>query len=84
MDWGTSLLRLIPARCKGCRACELVCSFHHSGRTSFSPSRSSTKIVRDNDTGDIAIELDESCDLCRGEETALCVRYCVYGARGVI
>jgi hypothetical protein len=27
------------------------------------------------------MDLDETCDLCRGEETALCVRYCVYGAR---
>jgi len=59
----------------------MVCSFHHSGRTSFQPSISSTKIVRDNDTGRITIELDETCDLCQGEETALCVRYCVYGAR---
>ncbi len=59
----------------------MACSFHHSGRTSFQPSISSTKIVRDNDTGQITIELDETCDLCQGEETALCVRYCVYGAR---
>jgi hypothetical protein len=59
----------------------MACSFHHSGRTSFQPSISSTKIVRDNDTGRITIELDETCDLCQGEETALCVRYCVYGAR---
>ncbi len=77
------MLRLYPARCKGCRACEMACSFHHSGRTSFSPSVSSTKIVRDNDTGHISIDLDETCDLCWGEETALCVRYCVYGARGL-
>jgi len=59
----------------------MACSFHHSGRTSFQPSISSTKIVRDNDTGEITIELDETCDLCQGEEIALCVRYCVYGAR---
>ena len=61
----------------------MACSFHHSGRTSFSPSISSTKIVRDNDTGHISIDLDETCDLCEGEETLLCVRYCVYGARGL-
>ena len=59
----------------------MACGFHHSGRTSFQPSISSTKIVRDNDTGEITIELDETCDLCQGEETPLCVKYCVYGAR---
>jgi len=62
----------------------MACSFHHSGRTSFQPSISSTKIVRDNDTGQITIELDETCDLCQGEETPLCVRYCVYGARELV
>ncbi|MBL7080412.1 hypothetical protein ISS39_08810 [Candidatus Bathyarchaeota archaeon] len=76
------MLRLYPAKCKGCRACEMACSFRHSGRTSFQPSISSTKIVRDNDTGHITIELDETCDLCQGEEPPLCVKYCVYGARG--
>ncbi len=59
----------------------MACSFHHSSRTSFQPSISSTKILRDNDTGHITIELDETCDLCPGEETPLCVRYCVYDAR---
>ena len=77
------MLRLIPARCKGCRVCELACSFHHSGHKYFSPGVSSTKALRDNDTGDITIELDDTCDLCRGEETALCIKYCVYGARGL-
>ena len=46
-----TVLRLDPRRCKECRACEMVCIFHHSGRTSFSPSVSSTRIVRDNDMG---------------------------------
>jgi len=61
----------------------MACSFRHSDRTSFQPSTSSTKILRDNDTGEIAIELDETCDLCQGEEIPLCVKYCVYGARGL-
>jgi carbon-monoxide dehydrogenase iron sulfur subunit len=61
----------------------MACSFHHSGRTSFSPSISSTKIARDNDTGHISIDLDETCDLCHGEEVPLCIKYCVYGARGL-
>lgn len=71
------------SRCKGCRACELACSFHHSGRRSFSPSASSTRVSRDNDTAEITIAIDSSCDLCSGEEQPLCVKYCVYGARRV-
>ena len=69
------------SRCKGCRACELACSFHHSGRRSFSPTESSTKVSRDNDTAEITITTDSTCDLCSGEEQPLCVKYCVYGAR---
>ena len=71
------------SRCKGCRACELACSFHHSGRRSFSPAASSTRVSRDNDTAEITISTDSTCDLCSGEEQALCVKYCVYGARSV-
>jgi len=71
------------SRCKGCRACELACSFHHSGRRSFSPAASSTRVSRDNDTAEITISIDSTCDLCSGEEQPLCVKYCVYGARRV-
>jgi Fe-S-cluster-containing hydrogenase component 2 len=44
---------------------------------------SSTHISRDNDTAVIFMSVDSTCDLCEGEETPLCVKYCAYGARGV-
>ena len=59
----------------------MACSFHHSSRTSFQPSICSTKILRDNDPGQIPSALDAACDRCPGEETPRCVRYCVYDAR---
>ena len=75
------MLQIIPSRCKGCRICEVICSFHHSGRKFFSPNISSTTVLRNGDTGQIKIDLNNTCDLCEGEETVLCVKYCVYGAR---
>ena len=63
-----------PRRCTGCRACELACSFHHSGL--FQPERSSIKIMRDDSTGRIQITLDATCDLCQDASTPLCVLYC--------
>lgn len=74
---------LDAGRCKGCRICELACSFHHSGHKAFSPSISSTRVSRDNDTARITLSVDSTCDLCSGEEQALCVKYCAYGAREV-
>ena len=70
-------------RCKGCKVCKLACSFHHSGHKAFSPSMSSTRVSRDNDTAKINLSIDSTCDLCYGEEQALCVKYCAYGAREV-
>jgi len=74
------LLRIISdARaCYGCRTCELACSFHH-GRV-FSPELSSIKVFRNNQTGEISLSVDSSCDSCKGETQPLCVEYCVYGA----
>lgn len=71
-------------RCKGCRACELACSFHHSNHRSFSPAMSSTRVSMDNDTAKITLSIDSTCDRCSGEEEALCVKYCAYGARRVV
>ncbi len=45
---------------------------------------SSTHISRDNDNAVITMSVDSTCDLCQGEETPLCVKYCAYGARGVM
>ena len=75
---------LDASRCKGCRACELACSFHHSGHKSFNPAISCTRVSRDNDTARITLSVDSTCDLCIGEERPLCVKYCAYGARSVV
>lgn len=77
------MILLNPSRCQGCRICEAACGFHHSEHKAFDPSRSSTFISRDNDTAVITMNVDSTCDLCDGEEFALCVKYCAYGARGI-
>ena len=64
--------------CYACRTCELACSFHHSGV--FSPERSSIRAMKNNQTGAIKWRMDESCDLCEGEDRIFCVQYCSYGA----
>lgn len=64
--------------CRGCRICELVCSFHH--KRVFSPELSSIKVSRNNRTGGNEWSIDSTCDSCKGEIHPLCVEYCVYGA----
>jgi Fe-S-cluster-containing hydrogenase component 2 len=68
--------------CYGCRTCELVCSFHHKGV--FSLGGGSITVKRDNNTGEIKWTIDSTCDSCDGEDQPLCVKYCVYGALGVV
>lgn len=64
--------------CYGCRMCELICSFHHTG--AFAPEASSIKIFNRFRTGEISQSIDSTCDSCQGETQPLCVKYCVYGA----
>jgi len=73
-----------PVNCRGCLRCELACSFHHSGHTTFNPELSSTKVLRSNDTKAMTMVLDDSCDYCHNENFPLCVRACVFGARGLL
>ncbi|MFQ5408099.1 MAG: hypothetical protein ACE5FI_06715 [Anaerolineales bacterium] len=61
-------------RCTGCCACELACSFHHSG--AFQPAGASLRIERDDVEGRIFIQLAPSCDGCPTDDLPLCVRYC--------
>ncbi|MBW1998271.1 MAG: hypothetical protein JRJ29_09945 [Deltaproteobacteria bacterium] len=67
-----------PRACYGCRACELMCSFHKLG--AFSPSGGAISVRKDNSTGEIEWTIGSSCDLCKGEEGPLCVKYCSYKA----
>jgi len=64
--------------CYGCKICQLVCSFHHTG--SFWPERSSIQVFRNPQTGIVRWNVDKTCDQCGCEERPLCVRYCSYEA----
>ena len=75
---GSPVITTDVAACTGCRMCELACSYHH--RRVFSPESSSIRIDMDNRRGNIGITIDGSCDLCRQEPQAQCVRYCCYQA----
>lgn len=67
--------------CGGCRTCEMVCSFHHTG--DYNPSRSSIKILeKNNGAGYLVWLLEENgndgfaCDRCPGLDTPLCRQVC--------
>lgn len=64
--------------CTACRACELACHFHHSGR--FGTFRNSIHIQFDADVGDVKILFDNTCDACLGEKEPLCAHFCALGA----
>jgi Fe-S-cluster-containing hydrogenase component 2 len=66
------------AKCAGCRACELACSFRRTG--TFMPSASSIHIGRSNRTAEMSWSLGPDCDLCAGEAEPFCIRYCQYDA----
>jgi len=65
-------------RCTGCRSCELACSFHLFSE--FSPEQSAIRILLDEKSGEVEFKLHSSCDLCKEEEEAQCVKYCAPGA----
>lgn len=67
--------------CGGCRTCEMVCSFHHTGE--YSPSVSSIRILEKENGAGFLIELIEqsgpdgfACDHCRGLDQPLCLKVC--------
>jgi Fe-S-cluster-containing dehydrogenase component len=66
-----------PLRCTGCRACEVACSFHHTG--AFQPSVASIRVERNDADGTIWLTLLSTCDGCSGEKRPWCVRYCPRG-----
>jgi Fe-S-cluster-containing hydrogenase component 2 len=67
-----------PKACYGCRACELVCAYHHRGV--FSPGGGSIKVDKDNQSGTIRLSVDSTCNLCQGKDQPLCIQYCSYNA----
>lgn len=63
-------------RCRGCRSCQLACSFTRRGE--FNPSRSCITLDRDLETERTAPMIKPlCCDLCEGEPA--CVDACKYG-----
>jgi carbon-monoxide dehydrogenase iron sulfur subunit len=70
-------LLIIPNQCRGCRSCQLACSYAKHGV--FNPAKSVIVLERDVATDHTApVILPLGCDLCGGE--AFCVRACPYGA----
>ncbi len=67
-----------PSLCYGCRTCQLICSFHHTG--GFWPDRSSIDVLRNPQTGVIKWSIDSTCDECKSEKEPLCIKYCAYKA----
>jgi len=45
---------------------------------------SSTTVSRSNENKKIIMKIDDTCDFCENEDAPLCVKYCVFGARGAI
>lgn len=81
-----------PARCDGCRLCELVCSLRLHGE--FSPSRSAIRVSKSEKRGlytpvlspSVGLLLDPEglpvmCDLCDGAPR--CVEICPNDAIGI-
>ena len=78
-------IRIFSDRCTGCRTCELVCAFHFTG--AFGRKAGAIEVHRHEAEGQFLpvihknpMDLRKACDLCAGEKTHLCVKYCVVGA----
>jgi carbon-monoxide dehydrogenase iron sulfur subunit len=63
--------------CTGCRACEVACSYHHTG--AFQPSIASIRVERSDTEGAISLALMDTCDQCIGEKEPWCIQYCPRG-----
>jgi Fe-S-cluster-containing dehydrogenase component len=73
-DWRGFVITIDPDLCNGCRICELVCSFQHSGL--MSPELSNVQVRRSNRTAAIQWLVLPTCDLCAGYEEPACAKYC--------
>lgn len=66
------LIEVIPHNCRGCRLCEMACSFRHEKECSTSKSR--IRILKDNDW---AFDFPLLCIQC---DVAPCIPACPIGA----
>jgi Fe-S-cluster-containing dehydrogenase component len=68
---------IFPRNCRGCRSCQLACSFARHGV--FNPSKSAIVLERDVETEHTAPTiLALRCHLCGGDPA--CVKACPYEA----
>jgi carbon-monoxide dehydrogenase iron sulfur subunit len=68
---------IIPRMCRGCRSCQLACSYVRHGV--FNPAKSVIVMDREVETDHtVPVILPLSCDLCGGDPA--CLRACPYGA----
>lgn len=73
----TGRLEIWPERCRGCRSCQLACSFARSSE--YNPSLSCIDLERDLRTEKTAPGISTlCCDLCGGQPA--CAAACTYGA----
>lgn len=65
------------SQCRGCRSCQLACSFVKTQE--FNPAKSMIRMERKVQTGQAApMILPLGCDLCNGNPA--CLKACTYGA----
>jgi len=77
MEHGPGRLVVWASRCRGCRSCQLACSFHRTG--GYNPAQSCIELERDLATEKTAPMIRVlTCDLCGGRPA--CVEACTYGA----
>jgi Fe-S-cluster-containing dehydrogenase component len=69
-------IKIDKNRCMGCMTCLNVCSFYHEGE--FNPSKARLTIHMDPFTGDVEVDVLNSCDQCGGKPK--CIRWCPIGA----
>lgn len=69
-----SKLVVFPQLCSGCRICEVVCSYYHTG--AFNREKASIHIRRVEREGFFEINMLSTCDRCNNEDQPLCVKFC--------
>ncbi len=68
---------VLPQYCRGCRSCQLACSY--ARHRVFNPAKSVISWERELETDHTAPVISPiACDLCGGDPA--CVRACPYGA----
>jgi carbon-monoxide dehydrogenase iron sulfur subunit len=71
------ILHINARNCKGCRSCQLACSFARAGV--FNPLKSVIRLNRDERTGHCApMIMPLGCDFCGGQPA--CLSACTYNA----